>query len=373
MPGSGSRRMLHLALGFAISALFAACVSSRERPEGTTTGADGGASGGTTSGFQGTAGGDVCGNEEHTALTTYPLLYFVFDRSGSMADLDGNETRYARVRDAALDMTDSLGALVRVGATVFPSLDATATDACLPGEEVYSPKIDPGPVFASSIDVEPGGGTPTAATLRDLLPKLSSAADPKVVILATDGAPNCDADTTCGSDTCMVNVLGECPSDAGNCCEPPAGTWENCIDRLPTLQAILDLKEAGVNVYVIGIPGSELFETVLDQMALAGGVPQSGQSTYYYRVDDLGTLGDVFKGIASALVSCKFDLEDPPSDPGLTNVYFDNQVVVQDPSDGWVWVDGDTIELVGEACDTLKSGAVKNVRFVSGCPTVMPE
>jgi len=365
----GVRRTVSVAVAIAGSFLYAAC-SGREIPTGTTSGAGAGnANGSTSNGFVGDGGGDVCGDEEHTALTTYPLLYFVFDASGSMGQFDGGQTRYAQVREAALDMTSSLGALVRVGAAVFPSASG---DGCVAGDEVYSPKVGPGAVFASSIDVAPNGGTPTAATLRALLPELAAAPDPKVVLLATDGAPNCNPDKPCDASACMINIDGLCPTDVGNCCEPPQGIYENCVDRLATLQAIQDLKNAGVNVYVIGIPGSELYGTILDQMALSGGVPQSGQSTYYYKVDDLGTLGDLFKQIGSSLVSCTFDLADPPEAPGLTNVYFDGEVVVADPTDGWVWIDADTIELEGAACDSLKSGAVKKVRVVSGCPTVMP-
>ncbi len=369
----GPRAVFGVSLGVTTAVLYLACSGSREPPDANTT-SDGDGDGTAVSSSTGfvSDGASICGNEEHTPLATYPLLYFVFDRSGSMADLEGGETRYSLVRAAALDMTDSLGALVRVGAAVFPTDDPNGVDACIPGQEVYSPKVDPGPVFASSIDVQPFGGTPISATLTALLPELSAESSPKVVLLATDGAPNCNGDITCGPDQCMVNLLGQCPPDVTNCCAPPDGTWLNCVDRLATLQAVMALKNAGVNVYVIGIPGSELFSTVLDQMALAGGVPQQGQPTYYYRVDDLGTLADVFKGIASALVSCTFDLADPPEGPGLTNVYFDEEVVPQDPVDGWVWVDGDTIELVGASCQELKNGAVTKIQFVSGCPTVIP-
>jgi hypothetical protein len=368
----GARAVFGVSFGVATAVLYLACTGKHDpTPPNSTDDGDGGAAVSSTTGFV-SDGAAICGNEEHTPLTTYPLLYFVFDRSGSMADVEGGQTRYEQVRSAALDMTDSLGALVRVGAAVFPTDDPNGVDACIPGKEVYSPKVDPGPVFASSIDVEPFGGTPISATLEALLPELSAETAPKVVLLATDGAPNCNGDITCGPDQCMVNLLGQCPPDVPNCCEPPDGTWLNCVDRLATIQAVMALKNAGVNVYVIGIPGSELFATVLDQMALAGGVPQEGQPTYYYRVDDLATLSGVFKGIASALVSCTYDVADPPTEQGLTNVYFDEVVVPLDPVDGWVWVDGDTIELEGAACQQLKNGGVHKVQIVSGCPTVTP-
>jgi len=317
-------------------------------------------------------GASICGSEYHNALTKYPLLYFVIDRSGSMSDLEGGVSRYEKVRLATLDLVNTLGALVRVGVTLFPSPDAGPGTECLPGEEVFSPKVNPGSAFEDAIDSFPLGGTPIASTLQAVRPKLASQPSPKVVILATDGGPNCNSQLSCDASQCMINIAGECPPST-NCCAPPEGLVENCLDHQATAAAIDALVAEGTNVYVIGIPGSELFGTVLDQMAVHGGVPVSGMPEYYYRVDDLDGLADVFKEIARELVSCTFDLADPPEDQGLTNVYFDGEVVFLDPVDGWTWVDADTVELVGAACETLKSGAVEQVQIVSGCPSVAPQ
>lgn len=324
----------------------------------------------TTGGFT-TDGANICGNEFHDALTTYPLIYLVLDRSGSMLDLDDGVTRYEKVRIATLDLVSSLGALVRVGLTLFPSPDAGAGTECMGGVEVYPPTVNPGSNFDNALDTQPLGGTPVAATLQNIRPLLLQHPQPRVVILATDGGPNCN-NIECDEANCIPNIVGDCPL-AGNCCEPPNGTWQNCLDRLPTLDAIQAIVDEGTPVYVVGIPGSEFFASVLNQMALWGSVPVEGQAQYYYRVDDLDSLGEVFKGIASELVSCEFDLSDPPETQDQTNVYFDGEVVPLDPENGWVWVDEDTIELVGGACATLKDGQVVEVQIVSGCPTVTPK
>ena len=228
--------------------------------------------------------------------------------------------------------------------------------------------------FTNAIDQGTFGGTPISSTLEALAPALESEASPKVVILATDGAPNCNPAVTCDADECMVNIFGECPPEIDNCCDPGVGgTVLNCVDRSATVLAVQAIANAGTDVYVVGIPGTEQFAAVLDQMAIVGGVPQEGQDTFYYRVDDLDALAGVFKEIASALVSCTYDLADPPREPGKTNVYFDEEVVLSDPENGWVWVDSDTIELLGAACEELKSGSVKLVQIVSGCPTATPK
>jgi hypothetical protein len=316
-------------------------------------------------------GASICGAEVHQAQSKYPLIYFVIDRSGSMADIDpdSGETRLARVQDAASDMVASLGSLVRVGAAMYP--ESSTTDDCATGEQVFEPQVGAGSEFADAIDKDPLGGTPTAATLEAIAPIVAEYSGPRAVILATDGAPNCNQEATCGPSECMVNIFGDCPS--GNCCEPPEGTPLNCVDRAPSILAVKALADAGTDVYVIGIPGTELFSGVLNQMAAVGGVPQENADTSYYKVDDLDTLAALFKDIAGSLVSCTFTLGDAPEAQGMTNVYFDEVVVPQDPQNGWVWVDGNTIEIVGAACEQLKDGKVKDIQFVSGCPTVAPE
>jgi hypothetical protein len=349
--------------------LYGAC-GSRERP-GNETGASSATVGATTGGFV-SDGAHLCGNELHDALTEHPLIYLVIDRSGSMLALDEGETRYEKVRLATLELVDSLGALVRVGLTVFPAPEADQGNECLPGKEVFAPEVNPGAGFEDAIDQDPFGGTPIAATLQALRPKLMAEAQPRVILLATDGGPNCNAGASCGPSECIINIEGECPPNE-NCCEPPEGLVENCLDRQPTVDAIIALENEGTPVYVIGIPGSELFSVVLDQMALYGGVPLENQPQYYYRVDDLDQLGQTFKDIARELVSCTFDLADPPATQGLTNVYLDDQVVPLDPENGWVWVDEDTVELVGAACEALKDGQIESVQIVSGCPTETPQ
>ena len=338
------------------------------------TGAGGGTSSSSTStGFE-EPESPVCGDEVHQALSDAPLLYFVLDASGSMsAQAGGGKSRFLRVREGARDVTSRLGSLVRVGAAVYP-LDATEDPPCGSGDEVLEPRAG-GSTAATKLytatDVATFGGTPTAAALASVRTRLASVPGQRVVLLATDGGPNCNFDTSCTADQCIPNIEGSCPEGVANCCVDP-GTPGNCLDRAATLKAVSELAADGITVYVIGIPGSELYGTLLDQMAIIGGGAQQDAATRYYRIDDLGSLGDIFAEIGAALVSCTFDLADPPEGVGLTNVYFDDSVVLQDATNGWVWVDGDTIELVGAACEELRSGRVSRVQIVSGCPTAVP-
>ena len=65
-------------------------------------------------------------------------------------------------------------------------------------------------------------------------------------------------------------------------------------------------------------------------------------------------------------------MADPPEEPGFTNVYLDCDLLPQDPANGWLWQDTETVVLQGEACAKLKAGAVSRVHIVTGCPTEVP-
>ncbi|HZO15619.1 MAG TPA: vWA domain-containing protein [Polyangiaceae bacterium] len=360
--------------------------TAQERHAGGVPAAGSGANGG---GFA--QGGEApcvvdgaCGDDEHQIALDVPNIYFVIDRSGSMEALvppDNDDTRYAVVRGAAVELVRSLGSLVNVGAAVFPLGDIEA-DGCTDGGEVFpvSPG-DPldgdgvdGPTtksFAFATKLTPKGGTPIAATLDKIAPILSGLEGRTFVLLLTDGGPNCNAGAVCGIAECMPNMEGLCtPSE--NCCVADHPDWGplHCLDRPATVAAVQAIADAGIPVYVIGIPGSEVYGTVLDQMAVAGGVAPTGQ---YLRVDDLHELGQVFAQIAADAIRCEISLSDPPADKGFTNVYFDCESVPYDEVDGWTWVGDDVVELHGAACAALKSGQVAQVKVASGCPTEIPK
>jgi hypothetical protein len=351
----------------------ASSIGACKRDESTGSGGSGASSVSTSTGFE-EPESPICGDEVHQAVSDAPLLYFVLDASGSMSvQAGGGKSRFLRVREGARDVTDRLGSLVRVGAAVYP-LEASEAEPCASGDEVLGPRAG-GSTAATKLfdatEVDTFGGTPTAAALASVRARLGAVPGQRVVLLATDGGPNCNFDSACTPEQCIPNIEGSCPADVENCCVDP-GTPGNCLDRAATLKAVSDLAADGITVYVIGIPGSELYGTLLDQMAIIGGGAQQDAPTRYYRIDDLGSLGDIFAEIGAALVSCTFDLADPPEGLGLTNVYFDESVVLQDDANGWIWVDGDTIELVGAACEELRSGTVSSVQIVSGCPTEVP-
>lgn len=332
--------------------------------------------------------GGLCGNQIHEIISDAPNVYFVIDASGSMSFpvADGSTvTRYQRVRKAAIELVTTLGPLINVGAAVFPH-DADENQQCAVGAQVMvvapgdvDPNGDTTKAFKIKTNVEPFGGTPTAATLEKLRPGLVALPGRTFVLLVTDGGPNCNADADCGPDGCQYNIEGctgdPCCDPGGNCCAPgqPAGP-ESCLDADATLAAVKTYADSGLPLYVIGIPGSEVYENLLAQMAITAGTSQFAKP-FYYAVDDLDNLHAVLAQIAAVAISCIFEVASPPSVPDQTNVYLDGVVLPADLENGWRWMDPDLtrIELLGEACAGLKAGKVKSVQIVSGCPTEPPK
>ncbi len=368
--------------------VLAACSSEARAPRPPGGGGAAGPSGGSSgSGFNPGSGGDcadsVCGSEVHEVQYDAPNVYFVIDRSGSMAaPAMGGDNRYQVVREAAVGLVGSLGALINVGAALFPYGDL-GTDACAAGSEVFAVTAGvPTPSgkdskvmkkLRAALDEVPVGGTPISATLAAVRPQLAALPGRTIVMLLTDGGPNCNAGASCTVAECLPNIEGTCP-DNDNCCEPgyPGGGPVLCLDGEATLAAVQGLKDDGIDVYVIGIVGSELYGGLLDDMAEVAGTAQSTGPTKYHQVTDIDKLEEVLAAIAAEAIDCDFVLDQPPSNKALTNVYLDCDPLPLDGVNGWSWLGDDTVGLHGSACERLKQGQVSSVQVVTGCPTETP-
>ena len=386
-------------LGLALSASAELSCSSHEHPPSFAV-AQAGGTGALATGGSGGAGlnvgnaspdGDLCGNQQIPAISDPPNLYFVVDRSGSMSDrLPGSAfTKYENARIAISVMLRAVGHRVRYAAGVYPAL--LNQDGCAPGMPIFpisagdSPKYaamgENGPVLSELLNrlgntPPSGGGTPTAATLRELEPTILGLDGKKTyVVLMTDGAPNCNLGLRCNVDACIPNiehlfVSGMACDDTFNCCSPQVGAGD-CVDADASEAAVLDYQEAGVDTFVVGMPGSEAYHSMLNRLAVAGNTARPG-NTAYYAVSDTDQLDLALRSIgAQVAISCDLPLSETPENPNLVNVYFDDHVVPKSDDDGWRYSGQDSIEFVGSACDTLSAGDVLNVQVLSGCPTVV--
>ncbi|MEZ4223460.1 MAG: vWA domain-containing protein [Polyangiaceae bacterium] len=336
------------------------------------------------------ADAELCGNQLIPVVIDRPNLYFVLDRSGSMSDPQaGGLDKYQSARVAIADVLRTVGHRVRYGAAVFPG-SSGPIPGCESGVEVFPTQDgDPvtfaeqqkdGPVLQALLNtlakMSPQGGTPTSATLTALAPTLTALTGKTFVVLATDGGPNCNLATSCAIQDCMPNIEGAVingvPCDSVyNCCAPnvPGGGPLNCVDGPASEAAVAALAAQGIPTYVVGMPGSEVFAKVLDKLAVAG-LTARATSPKYYAVSDATELSDALKQIGvTVAISCTIELDFEPEDADLVNVYFDKSVLPGDATDGWQWAGSKTIEILGPACDKLKSGDVYQLQVVGGCPT----
>jgi hypothetical protein len=180
--------------------------------------------------------------------------------------------------------------------------------------------------------------TPTSAALKAATAYLKTLTDanPKFILLATDGEPNC------GGNPANINT-----TDVPGASSAAAAAYAD-----------------GFPVYVIGI-GPNLSN--LTQLAKSGGTGD------YYPVSSPKQLADAFAAISQQVASCTFTLSTTPPDPNNIAVYLDKNLVKQDSADGWSFGGGSqSIVLNGATCAKVTSGTASSVEVLFGCPGVAP-
>ena len=288
-----------------------------------------------------------------------PTTMFVIDRSGSMQeDLDGrSDAGVSRWRVLETTLRSALPPLDRqiaMGALMYP----LPFDACTaPSTVDISPALGSANrllgLFTSSM---PLGGTPTSEALSvaaQHLLTLRTATAARALILATDGAPNCNQNLQPATCVCTS------PPQTG---APNCDDGSFCLDDVRTVNVLRNLFAQRLPTYVIGL-GSQLnvFASTLDAMAVAGGVPRQGIGARYYSVSNQSELTDAFARITSQLTRCTFLLNGlSPNDTFVLQV---DSVTVPEGPGGWEWLDRANGELAlhGSACDRAAGGATASV------------
>lgn len=167
--------------------------------------------------------------------------------------------------------------------------------------------------------------------------------NPKYLLLATDGEPNC------------LN-----------------GSANN-KDIQGAITAIGNANSSGYPVFVVGIGNVSTATDTLNSMAQAGGMAQVG-ATYYYSVTDTSSLEDTLNKIVGMVASCTISLQNVPSGDWTIAIWATDssgkEIQIQNNSaDGWEYTNNSrsSITLVGSSCDSLKNGTYSNLQFVYTC------
>jgi hypothetical protein len=288
-------------------------------------------------------------------------VMLVIDRSASMRltiageeDFPPSEWRWAILRDALAASLGSLDSRVLVGAKFYPdpifmpAPDAETACRSSPGIDVF-PGMDTAPTILSIFDSpEPLGGTPTAVALESAAAGFSTMAERRFLVLATDGAPNCNGELPPATCTCTS------PGDA--CLAERPGAFA-CLDEDRTISVITGLRTRDdIPTYVIGIEGPD-FVDVLDHMAIAGGRPRTipGERSFY-SVRSPDQLRMALEEITGSISACGFLTPALPPTDATFSIEIDGAPVVEDAINGWTWANRATgeLELHGSACESVR-------------------
>jgi hypothetical protein len=135
--------------------------------------------------------------------------------------------------------------------------------------------------------------------------------------------------------------------------------------------ASLYAQSPSVRTFVVGIGAdTDSNPQQLDEWAVAGHTDRTGAPHKYYQANNVTDLQSAFAEIASGIASCTYQLSMAPPDPNLLVAEFDGVAVPDDPVNGATYDAGaQSVTFHGTSCDQLKSGSVKSVDFIYGCPS----
>jgi hypothetical protein len=305
----------------------------------------------------------ICGEEEFNIQHVTPDMLIVLDRSNSMF----YNSFWDPTRNAVVSISTTYQDTILFGLMVFPSLSCMngVTGECEPGRTPNVPvALNNGAAISSALSsMTTCGGTPIAETLQQAHAYLLGLTDtnPKYVLLATDGAPNCN--TGLNGMTCRCTCTN--PALCSVCSEYNV----NCLDDTRTYDAIDAMYADRIRTFVVGMSTAAVeWGDVLGQIATRGGTEQ------FYPAEDPSQLQTAFEAITGMVATCEFDLNpSDAADPNQVNFYFDGVVVPRDPTNtnGWNWVDEDTIAFYGTPCDQIMSASVGTISAKYGCPTII--
>jgi len=306
-------------------------------------------------------------------------LMFVIDRSRSMTfPIDGtgnvprSQWRWTLLENALRATITTFDQQIAMGAKLYPEPSprlAGPEVACRTDRNVAIPPArgNAARILASFRQADPSGGTPTAEALRTAATYLTASRSvARTIVLATDGAPNCNGalDRTTCTCTSLTNGRPDCRRDDGEF---------SCLDDTRTVDVARDIFERQrIPVYVIGIGSTESpsFLRVLDDVAVAGGRPRP-TTPRHYNVGSGQELTRALEEIRDAVAKCTYLTPSSPTNPNGIRVEIDGRPVPRDMTkqNGWDWVDQTFGELAffGDACTAAQGSPNIVVGGVVSC------
>lgn len=287
-----------------------------------------------------------CGEADVNFTAQTPTVLLLIDQSGSMdAGFPGNRDpmRWDVVKDALIDPTDGIVAQlesdVRFGLSLYTSHGGGSVPDECPELTDVAPALDNfDAIYGEFNPAQMGVDTPTTESLEAASATLQQITDPgpKVIVLATDGDP----------DTCADN---------------DAHTPET--QALAEAAARAAYEDHGILTFVISV-GDDTTPAHMQRMANAGqGVPADGPNVPWWPANDATGLIDAFDTIVNGVRSCILDLQGEMvagKEKSCVVSYREGDVTTPltfNDDNGWMALSATQIELVGAACEAVKSGA----------------
>jgi hypothetical protein len=320
-------------------------------------------------GLTGNGGGQQCGAVPKSSSKLPPDILIVQDASGSM-DNDINDqgcnggmgncganSKWAQITPAINMVVSATEMDVNWGLKFF----ADGANRCA---VTAGTAVGVGPMNAAAITtaimgrtkadggVSNGSYTPTRKVEDAASAYLTGLTDmnPKYIVLATDGIPNC------------------------------TGTSENTnADDMGAVTAVMNAAAAGIPTFVVGVAtNGTTADTTLSNMANAGGRPRAGSPTYY-PVSSTAEFVSVLTTLVGMATTCTYSVPPPPTTDGTTS-RGDISVtgtspggtpieIPPDANNGWTYTDNTQMSIVlhGTACDQVTAGTITTVTIIFNC------
>ena len=289
-----------------------------------------------------------------------PTVMLLIDQSGSMDDRFGDSTRWAVLRDAVVNPDGGLLAWLdpsaSIGLMLYTSLDGfnggrgcpmlTQVDATFGSAEQIRE------VYLAAEPLE-DGDTPTADSIDEAVRQLIRAPGgaAKYVLLLTDGIP----------DTCLVP-------------DPQDGLGA-------AVEAVERAFAQGIRVHTVGV-SPDISRNGLQWMANAGaGKPARGlvwgqdedAEEPLYASTDPRELAAQLRGIIGDVRTCIIELDE---EVGAGRAFdgrleLDGMPLEYGGRNGWSFVDDDTLEVHGTACESIL-GEGERLQVTFPCIPALP-
>ncbi|HFE44957.1 MAG TPA: VWA domain-containing protein [Nannocystis exedens] len=326
---------------------------------------------------------DSCGEASAKIPIITPNVVLVLDKSGSMAanSWDGDDdpdtpdvSRWFSLFSVVDLIVSDFDASMNLGMTLYPSKKAKSEynlNACLvePTPDVpVAPQNGANVLMsmpaADAINPTIAGGTPARAGVIAAYEHLLGIDDdlPKYVILVTDGAANCSIEAE--DETSRFEVYDAALTQ----------TIANAYNEgITTFVVGIDIQDITSDSKPDGNPDATNTFERLNELAIAGGMPQEGATAFYDSQNQI-ELQAALTAISEQVLSCDIVLDPVPDYPSYVEIfvdemsYGDEQISDCDKEDGWMYTDPEmtTIRLCGAACTAFQLSGSLDAEY--NCP-----